>query len=191
MSVAPGFWDDSPKAQGIMWEVTSLRKEITVWDNLAQQLADALELAQLGDKALHEDLVQEIAILSNEVDNLEFKTLFSGQYDKEPAFLALHAGAGGTEAQDWAQMLQRMFIRWAEAKGFKSVIIDLSPGEEAGIKSTLMSASGDYAFGQLKSERGVAIKEQMLEASACSTRLICLLRRPNQQTSRFQSSWEG
>ena len=155
LSLAPGFWDDSPKAQGIMSEVTSLRNEIKVWDKLAKQLADALEFAQLQDEELYEDLVQEIDLLSKKVDYLEFKTLFSGQYDNEPAILAIHAGAGGTEAQDWAQMLQRMFIRWAETKRFKSIIIDLSPGEEAGIKSTLMSIKGDYAFGQLKSERGV------------------------------------
>ena len=138
-----------------MREVTSLRDEISLWDKLAIQLGDALELAQLGDMELHHELVQEIYLLSKEVDELEFKTLFSGQYDKEPAILAIHAGAGGTEAQDWAQMLQRMFIRWAEAKGIKSNIIDFSPGDEAGLKSTLMSIDGDYAFGQLKSERGV------------------------------------
>jgi len=138
-----------------MREVTSLRDEISLWDKLAKQLGDALELAQLEDMELHDDLVQEIYLLNKEVDELEFKTLFSGQYDKEPAILAIHAGAGGTEAQDWAQMLQRMFIRWAEAKGIKSNIIDFSPGDEAGLKSTLMSIDGDYAFGQLKSERGV------------------------------------
>jgi peptide chain release factor 2 len=86
---------------------------------------------------------------------LEFRTLFAGQYDKEPAILAIHAGAGGTEAQDWAYMLQRMFTRWGEGRSMKVSVLDQSPGDEAGIKSTLMSFDGDSAYGWLKSERGV------------------------------------
>ncbi len=155
LSLESDFWDDSPKAQGIMREVTRLRDEITLWDKLTVRLSDALELAELGDPELLDELVQEVDVLSKEVDELEFQTLFSGQYDRESSILAIHAGAGGTEAQDWAQMLQRMFIRWTEANGYKVNIIDQSPGDEAGIKSTLMSVEGDYAYGRLKSERGV------------------------------------
>jgi peptide chain release factor 2 len=155
LSLEPDFWDDSLKAQGIMREVTRLRDEITLWDKLTIRLSDALELVELEDPELLGELVQEIDVLSKEVNELEFQTLFSGQYDRESAILAIHAGAGGTEAQDWAQMLQRMFIRWTESTGYKVNIIDQSPGDEAGIKSTLMSVDGDYAYGRLKSERGV------------------------------------
>jgi peptide chain release factor 2 len=119
-------------------------------------LNDAVELAALGDEDLRPDLEQEVSVLERTVDQLEFQALLSGPYDQEDALLAIHAGAGGTEAQDWAQMLQRMIIRWAENAGFVVEIVDESPGDEAGIKSTLMSIRGDdYPYGRLKSERGV------------------------------------
>jgi peptide chain release factor 2 len=155
LTLEPGFWNDTPKAQGIMRELTTLRDEVAVPEKLAGRLADALELAELDDPELHEELDREAAELASAVGKLEFRTLFSGKYDREPAILAIHAGAGGTEAQDWAQMLQRMFIRWAESRSHKVEIIDESPGDEAGIKSTLMSIDGGYAYGWLKSERGV------------------------------------
>ena len=101
------------------------------------------------------DVIEELDALTKAVAALEFRALFSGKYDNEPAILAIHAGAGGTEAQDWAQMLQRMFVRWAESKSYVIGILDESPGDEAGIKSTLLSVKGDYAYGRLKSERGV------------------------------------
>jgi peptide chain release factor 2 len=109
----------------------------------------------LDDLELFEELSKEVDALQKAVDKLEFRTLFAGKYDSEPAILAIHAGAGGTEAQDWAQMLQRMVSRWVTSRGFKLAIIDASPGEEVGLKSTLMSIEGEYAYGWLKSERGV------------------------------------
>jgi peptide chain release factor 2 len=138
-----------------MKELTRLRDEVSIWEKVSNRLGDAAELAALEDEELLDDLKREVETLERAVGKLEFRALFSGQYDDEPAILAIHAGAGGTEAQDWAQMLQRMFIRWAEASGYKVEILDESPGDEAGIKSTLMSVEGDYAYGNLKSERGV------------------------------------
>ena len=151
----PDFWNDTPKARGIMREVTYLRSEVAEWEKLSTQIADTLELAELEDSALYNDLAKEVDILVKQVNALEFRTLFSGKYDNEAAILAIHAGAGGTEAQDWAQMLQRMVTRWAESRRYRVEVIDQSPGDEAGIKSTLMSIDGDYAYGRLKSERGV------------------------------------
>ncbi len=138
-----------------MRELTRLRDEVTIWEDLSKRLADNLELAQLGDEELQPEIEQETEILAQRVADREFKALFSGEYDKENAFLAIHAGAGGTEAQDWAQMLQRMFIRWAESHKFVVTIQDESSGDEAGIKSCLMYIEGDYAYGRLQSERGV------------------------------------
>lgn len=149
------FWNDSTQAQTVMRELNRLRDEVGVWDKLSRHLTDTQELVQLGDAEMFGELSQEVGALEAEVNDLEFRTLFGGEYDQEEAFLAIHAGAGGTEAQDWAHMLQRMFIRWAEAHKFKVEILDSSPGEEAGIKSCLMAIQGNYAFGRLKSERGV------------------------------------
>lgn len=138
-----------------MRRTTRLRDEVMIWQKISDKLAEARELAQLDDEELRDALEEEAEELATEVDKLEFRTLFSGKYDGESAILAIHAGAGGTEAQDWAQMLQRMFIRWGEGRSMKVSVIDQSPGDEAGIKSTLMSFEGDSAYGWLKSERGV------------------------------------
>lgn len=154
-SAAPEFWQDAPQAQKVMRELNYLRDQVAVWQKLSNHLAETRELAELGDEDLHEELAREVSALQKEVKELEFRTLFAGEYDKEDAFLAIHAGAGGTEAQDWAEMLQRMFIRWAEQHKFSVEIVDYSAGDEAGIKSCLMAIRGDYAYGRLKSERGV------------------------------------
>ncbi len=139
-----------------MRELTRLRRQVEVWQRVSKRLDDALELAMMDDESLQDEMQQELETLATIVDRLEFQALFSSQYDDEDALLAIHAGAGGTEAQDWAQMLQRMFIRWAETHALQVEILDESPGDEAGIKSTLMSISGeDYPYGRLKSERGV------------------------------------
>jgi len=138
-----------------MRELTKLNGEIRKWDELSQRLADARELAELDDPEINAEIADEVKKLSKAIDNLEFRTLFSGEYDDESAILAIHAGAGGTEAQDWAQMLQRMIARWAETHSFSLEILDESPGDEAGLKSTLISIDGDYVYGRLRSERGV------------------------------------
>jgi len=155
-SLAPDFWDDSTAAQKVMREMTRLRRQTAVWEKVSERLDDALELAEMGDEELADELEQEVGALERMVGELQFQALFSGKYDDEDALLAIHAGAGGTEAQDWAEMLQRMLVRWAERRGFSVEFLDESPGEEAGIKSTLMAVRGDdYPYGRLKSERGV------------------------------------
>lgn len=138
-----------------MRDLTRLQYQIGEWQTITKRLHDAHELVELGDEELQEELEHEVGELAAAIDQLEFETLLSGKHDDKPALLAIHAGAGGTEAQDWAEMLQRMFIRWAEAKGFSVDIIDYSSGDEAGLKSVLMGIAGEYAYGYLKSERGV------------------------------------
>jgi peptide chain release factor 2 len=139
-----------------MRELTRLRRQVEVWESVSERLEDALELASMDDETLREEMEQEVEALAQIVADLEFRALFSGSYDDEDALLAIHAGAGGTEAQDWAQMLRRMIIRWAETHGLTVELLDESPGDEAGIKSTLLAIRGqDYPYGWLKSERGV------------------------------------
>jgi peptide chain release factor 2 len=138
-----------------MRELTRLKEQVTVWQHLSQRLEDALELVELGDEEMADDLTAEVAGLRQEIDELSFRTLFAGEYDDENCILAIHAGAGGTESQDWVAMLQRMFLRWADSHKFEVDILDESAGDEAGLKSCLMAVRGDYAFGRLKSERGV------------------------------------
>lgn len=154
-SAQPGFWDNPEKAKLAMRDITKLRSQVDVWLSLSKRLDDTLLLAEMEDEELADELEAEVTALMQKVDQLEFQTLFSGDYDDENAILAIHAGAGGTEAQDWALMLQRMFIRWAEAHDLKITILDESSGDEAGIKSCMMSVEGSYAYGQLQSEKGV------------------------------------
>ena len=125
-----------------MRQLTRLRDDVTIWQEITTELAETRELAELGDEELRDSLVEEADALAKRVDKLEFHTLFAGKYDSEPAILAIHAGAGGTEAQDWAEMLQRMFVRWGESQSMSVSVLDQSPGDEAGIKSTLKSERG-------------------------------------------------
>ncbi len=154
-SAAPDFWEDAQNAQKVMRQLSRLREETARWQDVAQRIADALELAALDDESLADELAAEVDALAATVDRLAFQTMFSGPYDAEDALLAIHAGAGGTDSQDWAAMLQRMYLRWADQHGFKVEILSEMEGEEAGIKSATLSISGDYAYGYLQSERGV------------------------------------
>ncbi|HFE66074.1 MAG TPA: peptide chain release factor 2, partial [Chloroflexi bacterium] len=155
LAAEPGFWDDAANAQEAMRELTRLRNQVSAWEELSGRIRDALELVEMGDEELVADLGREVVDLTKRVRDLEFQTLFSGEYDEENAILAIHAGAGGTEAQDWAAMLQRMFLRWADSHQFVVDILDENVGDEAGIKSCTMAIKGKYAYGRLKSERGV------------------------------------
>lgn len=138
-----------------MQKISSLRGEIDSWRGLEGRIADALEIADLGDESLVAEIKSEIEAIEPLVDQNELRTLLSGDYDRGNALLSINAGAGGTEAQDWAQMLQRMYLRWAEAEGYKSDILDMTEGEEAGIKSITVSIDGPYAYGYLRAEKGV------------------------------------
>ena len=149
------FWNSPAEAQSVMRELNRLREQVSVWQSIGRALNDTRELAEMGEEELRDELSAEVERLSAEVGALEFQTLMSGDYDDESAILAIHAGAGGTEAQDWAHMLQRMFLRWAEQHGYKTEILDRSSGEEAGIKSVTILIQGKMAYGYLKAEKGV------------------------------------
>jgi peptide chain release factor 2 len=138
-----------------MKTLSALESELENWANLESRLADAQELVELGDAALEEELKVEIKALQQEIGKREFDAMLSGKYDRGDALLAIHAGAGGNDAQDWAEMVQRMYLRWAEQRGFETETLDLTPGEEAGIKSTTIAINGLYAYGYLRSEKGV------------------------------------
>ena len=125
------------------------------WQTFFQRIREALELAQLEDESLRPELTEEIKAFESELGRRELRAMLSGPHDRGDALLAIHAGAGGTDSQDWADMLQRMYLRWAESKGFETEILDQSPGEEAGIKSVTIAVNGRFAFGYLKSEKGV------------------------------------
>jgi peptide chain release factor 2 len=140
-----------------MRRLATLKDTIGTWRGIEQQAADALELIELSgdDDDAGSELQAEVDTLRQRVAELEFELAFSGEYDDRNAIIAIHAGAGGTESQDWAEMLMRMFLRWAERKGLKTEVFDMTEGEEAGIKSVTIEASGPHAFGWLRSERGV------------------------------------
>jgi peptide chain release factor 2 len=156
---APNFWDDSEQAQKVMQRLSALQEEVTLWRSLAARVGDGLELLELfsteGDETMAAELTQEVDELESTLEQQEFLLLLSGSHDRADAIFAIHAGAGGTDAQDWAEMLLRMYLRWAETKGYKTVILDSLAGHEAGYKSVTVSMSGRYAFGYLKAERGV------------------------------------
>ena len=142
-----------------MRKLNSLKEEVDTWKGLADRVADAQMLLNLAmadeDEAMVDDIAREVEAVKAELGRLEFRLLLSGPHDKDDAILAIHAGAGGTEAQDWAEMLLRMYLRWAESRGYKTNILDSMPGEEAGLKRVIVGVEGDYAYGYLKAEKGV------------------------------------
>lgn len=151
----PNLWDNPGKAQLVMKELTTHRKELEDWSNIRSRIADALELAELEDEDLLAEIAQELPQILIDVARFETQTLFSGKYDREDAILSIHAGAGGTDSQDWAAILQRLYLRWVERQKFKAEILDISSGDEAGIKSVTIAITGSFAYGYLRSERGV------------------------------------
>ena len=136
-----------------------MKEEVEAWHKLDGQASSLNELLTLAleekDDSLLDTMRGELAEISERLNDLEFKLVLSGEYDERNAIIALHAGAGGVESQDWVGMLMRMYLRWAERRGFESDVLDLSPGEEAGLKSAVIQISGSYAYGYLKAERGV------------------------------------
>ncbi|MFC1935839.1 peptide chain release factor 2 [Chloroflexota bacterium] len=158
-SAAPDLWENPQEAQRIMRRLAELSESVDKWQTLNQRACALLELTELAmeedNGSLLDSFLDEINSLESELHQSEFQLVFSGPYDNRTAILAVHAGAGGTESQDWAQMLLRMYLRWAERRGYKAQILDTSPGEEAGIKSVLAEIAGRLAYGYLKAERGV------------------------------------
>lgn len=138
-----------------MRSLARVRNEVEGWRTLVRRVDDAAELASFKDEELRKDIEDELSAIEREIKQRETKTLLSGPYDRDDAILAIHAGAGGTDSQDWAAMLQRMYLRWSEQRGFEASILDTSEGEEAGIKSTTISVDGEYAYGYLHAEKGV------------------------------------
>lgn len=154
-AAAPDFWNDSNAAQAKMKRMSRLKAQVEKWQKTQNRLNDALELAEIADGDMVAELEQETQELSEIVERMAFDAMLSGEYDGEDALLSIHAGAGGTEAQDWASILERMYVRWMEQHGYKAEMIEKTYGEEAGVKSVTYSVKGDYAYGYLQSEAGV------------------------------------
>jgi peptide chain release factor 2 len=156
---APGFWDDAERAQSGVDLIRRLKRWTDPFEDLSRRTQDAQELAGLielePDKELEQGLVEETDKLRLGVERLELQGMLQGPDDQRDALLTIHPGAGGTESQDWAEMLMRMYSRWAERRGYKLQVLDLLTGEEAGIKSVAIEIRGDYAYGYLKAEKGV------------------------------------
>ncbi len=155
----PGFWDRPEDAQRTVAEMKREKRTVEEWsaqETALANLSEMLDLAEAeGDEGLLGDLARELEGLEGQIAGLELKSLLSGEYDRLGALVAIHPGAGGTESQDWAQMLFRMYMRWAERHGYAANVLDLQPGEEAGIKDATVEITGDYAYGYLKAESGV------------------------------------
>ena len=153
------FWDDNETAREVIQQVKELRGWIEPYDKLAGRAKDALELEEMltgeADSGLAAELERETGALEAELEAFEVRSLLQGPDDHRGALLEISSGAGGTESQDWAQMLMRMYTRWAERRGFTVQLLDLSEGEEAGIKGAMLEIAGDYAYGFLRGETGV------------------------------------
>ena len=155
----PSVWEDPERAQALGKERSDLELIVRTIDNLTSGLEDAEGLLEIADEEEDEGTAAEIeadlAGLDKELEKLEFRRMFSGEMDANNAYLDIQAGSGGTEAQDWGNMLLRMYLRWAERRGFKAEIVELQEGDVAGIKSATIHIQGDYAFGWLRTETGV------------------------------------
>ena len=154
-----GFWDNKDKANIVLKEKAALERSLKDWESLAKRLSDLEAMAELaseeGGESLCAELEPEIAVILRDISSAEIAALLSGEQDAANAIISIHPGAGGTEAQDWAEMLMRMYLRWAEKRGYKTEILDYQNGEEAGVKSVTFTVSGDYVYGRMKAEAGV------------------------------------
>ena len=160
-SSEPGFWDDPAAAQKVLRRADELREEIDAWQKLGARASALAEMAEMaaaepdGGANMAADLEKDLASLSADWNRMEARLLLSEPYDERPAIVSVHAGAGGTESQDWAEMLLRMYLRWAERNKYRTEILDQTEGEEAGLKSVTVAIDGRWAYGRLRSERGV------------------------------------
>lgn len=151
----PDLWRDPSHAETVTKKAASLRQQIEPWQVLRAQVLDGVELVELGDQSIAKELEVQVSQLQAEYDQLKKDLLFQGEYDDHAAILKLSAGAGGTDAQDWTEMLERMYVRWAGKASFKVDLVERSTAEEAGIKSATYTVSGPFAYGRLRSEHGV------------------------------------
>jgi peptide chain release factor 2 len=155
----PTFWDDNRRAQELIRERSELSRLTGPVADLTRRADDLMVLIDLaaeeGDQSLESEIAGELGQLGQALDDLELKVMLSGPHDSKAAIVSIHPGAGGTESQDWAQMLMRMYLRWCERAGLRAEVVDVLPGEEAGIKSATIEVSGEYAFGYLRGETGV------------------------------------
>ena len=153
------FWDDVNNSSKVLKRITEIKNKVNNFKSVENEIKNLMDLGELireeNDLELEKELSKNVAILEDKVNKLEITTLLSGKYDINNAIITLHPGAGGTEAQDWVQMLYRMYCRWANDNGYKIEELDYLPGDEAGIKSVTFLVSGDYAYGYLKGEQGV------------------------------------
>ena len=156
-TLVPDFWNDNSRASSILKKTASLEKEINLWKNLEQRHGDVevlLEFAEAGESTV-EEVDQELSAYEKIVKDLEIQLMLGDEQDMQDAIVTIHPGAGGTESQDWAEMLYRMYTRWFEKKKFKSALLDFQPGDEAGIKDVTLEVKGEFAYGLLKAEAGV------------------------------------
>jgi peptide chain release factor 2 len=155
----PDFWGNADRAQKVLKERTGLEKIVTLWEKLERQAQDVRELIELGSEEQDEATLSEVAAMNAELEQgvtqAEFQRMLSGSHDPSSAFVSINAGAGGTESQDWAEMLLRMYLRYCEKKGWKTEITDYQGGEEAGLKGATFAVTGEFAYGYLKAEAGI------------------------------------
>ena len=155
----PGFWDDNESAQKILQKRSGLQRSIEIWENLEKEREDLEAMLELfseeEDSSMEKEIRSSLMQLCEQLAQAELKAMLSGRTDFNNAFVAINSGAGGTESQDWAEMLLRMYLRWGDRSGYKTEVLDTQYGEEAGIKSATILFSGDYVFGYLKAEIGV------------------------------------
>lgn len=153
-----GFWDDVQKAQEVTQEAKRVKDKIDKFKNLNERIDDVevlKELMEENDEETAKEIISEVKALSKEVDTLKIETILSGEYDRNDAILTLHTGVGGSDANDWTEMLLRMYTRWCEKKGYSLETIDYLPGDEAGVKSVTLKVKGEFAYGYLKAEKGI------------------------------------
>lgn len=153
-----GFWDDVQKAQEVTQEAKRVKDKIDKFKNLNERIDDVevlKELMEENDEETAKEIISEVKALSKEIDTLKIETILSGEYDRNDAILTLHTGVGGSDANDWTEMLLRMYTRWCEKKGYFLETIDYLPGDEAGVKSVTLKVKGEFAYGYLKAEKGI------------------------------------
>ena len=154
-----GFWENNDKANIVLKEKSSIERSLRDWHSLKNRLSDLEAMAELASEedgeSMRVELEQDIAVMQKDIASAEVAAMLSGEQDASNAIVSIHPGAGGTEAQDWAEMLMRMYLRWSEKRGYKTEILDYQNGEEAGVKSVTFTMSGEYAYGRMKAEAGV------------------------------------